>query len=179
MVDGGHDVLDGDRVEIGFGGGGVGAAEDVAFGDAAACEHGGEDAGEVVAACGAVDFGGAAEFGSDEDERAVEEPLFFEVGDESGEGLVEGRELFFDTVGDAGVVVPAVVGDGDEADAGGDETTGEEEAHASGGFAVSVDGGGGFGGEVEGFACFRGADERVGLLVEFVHGAEGVGVGFE
>jgi len=94
VVDGGHDVFDGDRVEVGFGGGGVGAAEDVAFGDAAACEHGGEDASEVVAAGGAVDFGGAAEFGGDEDECAVEEPLFVEVRDERARALSRGGSCF-------------------------------------------------------------------------------------
>lgn len=136
VVDRGGEVFDRHGVVFRFCAEGVGGTVDHALFEAATGEEDGEDFGPVVASAGSIDFGGAAEFGGDHDEGAVEETAFGEVVDEAGVGLVEVGDLASHGSLDIVVVVPSAVGDGDEADAGFDEAAGHEEAHA--GFIAAV-----------------------------------------
>src|SRR5207249_2655977 len=72
-VDGHRQVLDGERVVLRFGGGGVGAAVDETFLDAAAREDDAEDLRPVVAAGRRIHLGCAAELRRDHDQRGLEQ----------------------------------------------------------------------------------------------------------
>ena len=84
----------------------------------------------MAAAFGAVDAGGAAEFGGPDDEGIVEHAAAFEVAEETCDGLIDVAGVF-GVFGHVAVLVPVVAGtavdDFDEADsafghAAGDET---------------------------------------------------------
>ena len=175
MIDGHSKVFDGEGVLVGLGAGGVGGAVNGAALEAAAGEEDGEDAGPMVAAGVFVDLGGAAELRGDHDEGGIEETAAVEVADEGGVAFVEGGELALDAGADVDMVIPSAIDEGDEADAAFDEAACHEHAHAGVVAAIFVLDSVGLGLEVEGFAGLLGADQAVGVLVEGVHGVEGVG----
>jgi len=61
--------------------------------EAAAGEDDAEDFRPVIAAGRGVDLGGAAKLGRDHHQRRVEQTIAFEIADERGERLIEGRQL--------------------------------------------------------------------------------------
>jgi len=130
--------------------------------------------GEVVATVlvFADDFGRAAEFGAEDDERVVEHPAAVEVLEEGGEPVVEVFGASWDGGEVIVVSVPAAEGDLDEADPVFDETAGEETALAEAGFAVEFLHFGWFLGDVEAFEVFA-AHEAEGVGVEIVVLADG------
>src|SRR5262249_33887599 len=96
----------------------IGAAKDCAAGDAGASHDHKTGAGPVIAAASGVDLGGAAEVGLPDNERVVQNASFFQVGQQLGESLVDGRNQSGLERSEVVLVrVPTAVGDGDETDA--------------------------------------------------------------
>ena len=82
----------------------------------------------MIAAGGRVYLWRAAELANDHHQSRIEEAAAFEIGYESGEGVIEGGNAVINRVLDADVIVPAVaavVDDGDEAHASFDQAAGE------------------------------------------------------
>lgn len=91
----------------------------------------------MASAAVAIELGGAAEFGGDDDEGFIEELLLFKVVHEGGDAVVEVADEFvlFELALAVGVPAGAieeagVVGEFDEADAILDEASGEKAALA-------------------------------------------------
>ena len=140
LVDGGGDVLGGDGVFDRVGGVLITGPVDVAGGHAAAGEEGGVAVGPVVpaVAVGAgvrgdlADLRGAAELSHGDDEGVFEQAPVVQVFNEGGEREVEhGEERLLEqgevlAVGVPGLVVPGAGAEGDGADAGLDEPSGQE-----------------------------------------------------
>src|SRR5262249_2085269 len=146
----GEEVLRRYRVVLDVGGAGVAGAVDLSAADAAAGEQGGLTRAPVVAAAVLVDRRRAAELAHRGDQRLVGQaavvqvfqqrrvPLVKTLAADGAAQQVEARLRAVDAV--AGVVVPDVghaavgedihPGDVDEADAGLDESAGEQEALA-------------------------------------------------
>src|SRR5690348_8933262 len=93
----------------------VGGAVAVSAFDAAAGHPHGEAAGVVIAAVVALAVGGAAELAAPDDQGVLEHVALLEVGEESGDGLIDLAGVLLHALAEVVVVVPAAVGDLDEA----------------------------------------------------------------
>ncbi len=101
VEDGGVKVVHVDFVLDGFVAEFIGGAVGEAGFDAAAGEPGGEAEGVVVAA-GAIFFGvgGAAKLAAPPDEGVFEEAALLEIGEEAGDGLIDGAGVVERVLGD-------------------------------------------------------------------------------
>src|SRR5207247_10688717 len=168
----------------GVGGVAVAGAVDEAAADAAAGQDAGEDAGPMIAAVAAR--AGAAhnrlahprrapELARPDDQPLIQQAALPEVFQQGRERLVRGRAETLTQVDEVAVVrvpVDADVGDavvlpedGDERDAGFDETAGLEGGLAVNVPAVALADAGGLLGQIEGLDHAAGAEERKGALV--------------
>lgn len=181
VIEAGGDVIGREAFMFGHAGGFVAFAEDLTAADSAAGEEHEHIAWVVVAADAfLVDFRSTSEFTGDVDDGGIKQSAGGESGKESGEGFVEcGEESGFECGPVIAVGVPATVGDGDEADAGFDESESQQAAGAEGGGSECFGKFGRFFTDIEGFAGLCGGDYCVGLTSEFVHAIEELVVFFD
>ena len=104
---------------------------------AAAGEPSGEAEGVVVAAVPSLSEGCSAEFTRPDDEGLLENAQFFQVGDESGDRLIDGFTVFVVAIDKVAVLVPAITvatgaGEFDEANPAFDEAASEKALSAEG-----------------------------------------------
>ena len=176
VVNGHGQIFHAQWIILGLRGGWIGTAVDEALLDATARKDDGEDLGPVVATGGRIDLRRTAEFAGNHNQGRIEEAPRVEVADESGESLVEHRELARHATLDGAVHVPATIGERDKANARGNQTTGHQ--HALTGFVATVLVANRFRFrlDVEGFTGLIGADQAVSAIVEGVHGHDAIGL---
>ena len=174
--DGGGDVGWDDAAFLQIGAFVVGAADDLAVRQSAACDDDRHAVGPVRAAAGGGDLGRAAEFAHHQDQRAVEQAAAFEIGDESVEAAVdageEGLEALEETAPDDVVAVivedAEAAADDHEGDACLDQPAGQKGLFAEAVAAVGVADSVGLPLDFDGFSGLAGEDHVEGLAVVLI-----------
>ena len=152
---------------------GVGFAEDQAAWDTCAGHDYKACRSPVISADGRIDFWSASEVRHPHDEGRIEEALLLEIDQQCRESLVDLRHaMLLESIEAVLMVVPAWVADGDESDAGLDESASEEHPLSERSASVIIAQFRVFAGDIERLSRLRGRDHLERGLIVFVECVE-------
>jgi hypothetical protein len=143
--------------------------------DAASGQDDREDLGIMIAPGGAVDLGRAAEFRGHHHQSGIEQAALIEIADERRQRLIELGHLAGHGVLDIVVMIPASVGERNEADTSFHEAPGQKHPLAGRSGTVVVADFLRLVAQRERGAGLVGREHGVGAMIEGVHPVEGIG----